>query len=137
MSQQQERSQVVHVRENSNSEMDALFDVLKKQESQQVPLRMRKLPPSFFKPPDPGQRSGNHSREGSQDASNYGGLVPMHSRAHSSPATLQGTLSTPAPPHHHHMRQQSYDPIADDGLGQLPGGWEMAKTPQGQKYYLK
>jgi protein yorkie len=38
---------------------------------------------------------------------------------------------------HHHLRQQSYDVgRPEDALGPLPPGWEMAKTPTGQLYFM-
>ena len=38
----------------------------------------------------------------------------------------------------HHQRQQSYDVgrAEHEVLGQLPPGWEMAKTPSGQLYFM-
>lgn len=95
-------------------------------------MRMRKLPDSFFKPPEP----KSHSRQASTDAGTAGTLTPQHVRAHSSPASLQLGAVTPggmpgAPPQH--LRQSSYE-IPDDVP--LPPGWEMAKTPSGQRYFL-
>lgn len=83
------------------------------------PLRDRNLPQSFFVPPPTGTRSTSHSRESSIDQQskqpyikqiidlnkqqpqhqqklallNRAGIPIAHSRAHSSPATLQKTLS--------------------------------------------
>ena len=37
---------------------------------------------------------------------------------------------------HQHLRQQSFDVGNIDDLGPLPPGWEMAKTPTGQLYYM-
>lgn len=59
------------------------------------------------------------------------GLPINHPRAHSSPASLQQTYNANQ---HQHLRQQSYD-ITDKIP--LPPGWEMAKTPTGQIYFLK
>lgn len=78
----------------------------------------------------------------STDAGTAGTLTPQHVRAHSSPASLQlsavtsGTMSTlaPAGAPPQHLRQPSYE-IPDDVP--LPPGWEMAKTPSGQRYFLK
>ncbi|KTG33563.1 hypothetical protein cypCar_00014740, partial [Cyprinus carpio] len=77
----------------------------------------------------------------STDAGTAGTLTPQHVRAHSSPASLQlgavspGTLSSmgPANAPPQHLRQSSYE-IPDDVP--LPPGWEMAKTPSGQRYFL-
>ncbi|KAI8482288.1 DNA-binding transcription factor yap1 [Branchiostoma belcheri] len=62
-------------------------------------------------------------------------LPIAHSRAHSSPASLQATQQASAQ-QFQHLRQQSYDPTAMDDLGPLPPGWEMAHTASGQRYYL-
>ena len=94
----------------------------------------------------------NHSRQGSAD-STYGGegmsnlrvsgamspnTAPQHFRHHSSPASLQQTLAQQQQqqqqPQHAHHKQQSYD-LGEEGS--LPLGWEQARTPQGQIYYLK
>jgi len=63
---------ILHVREDSASELEALFDILKPapQKHLQVPLRMRNLPESFWKPPTFGSKSPSvHSRENSLDNS--------------------------------------------------------------------
>lgn len=139
-------TQVVHVRENSDSEMEDLFKRALGPNSQHdsthskvLPMRLRKLPPSFFSPPEPQHQ---HSRDSSTDSTGYPNGQPttniqnLHLRAHSSPASLEQTLSVPALPAPQHVRQQSCD-LIDSGEIPLPQGWEMAKTPQGQRYYLK
>ncbi|XP_036048299.1 transcriptional coactivator YAP1 isoform X6 [Onychomys torridus] len=137
--------QVVHVRGDSETDLEALFNAVMNPKTanvpQTVPMRLRKLPDSFFKPPEP----KSHSRQASTDAGTAGSLTPQHVRAHSSPASLQlgavspGTLtptvvsgpaSTPAA---QHLRQSSFE-IPDDVP--LPAGWEMAKTSSGQRYFL-
>lgn len=143
-------TQVVHVREDSGNELDKLFSGVmnpqKTNQTGQIPLRMRKLPDSFWIPPD---RQINHVRQGSNDSSggyNQIGLSApsnmqiAHMRAHSSPASLQQTLSAlpqHQPPAHgaHHIRQHSCDALLDSEP--LPSGWDMAKMPDGQKYYIK
>lgn len=146
--ERKEGSQVLHVRENSDSLMNSLFDsVLKKQEPSMpltVPLSMRKLPKSFFNPPSHGSKSPSisHSRNSSTDstqatpgltaASGQGG----HMRAHSSPAALQQTYAAAQQQQQHaHLKQQSYD--FTDNLGPLPEGWERACTSQGVTYFIK
>nr|XP_048699673.1 transcriptional coactivator YAP1 isoform X6 [Caretta caretta] len=82
----------------------------------------------------------------STDGGSAGALTPQHVRAHSSPASLQlgavspGTLTASgvvtgpgAAPSSQHLRQSSFE-IPDDVP--LPPGWEMAKTPSGQRYFL-
>ncbi|CAM4583657.1 unnamed protein product [Leuciscus chuanchicus] len=136
--------QIVHVRGDSETDLEALFNAVMNPKNTivppSVPMRMRKLPDSFFKPPEP----KSHSRQASTDAGTAGTLTPQHVRAHSSPASLQlggvspGTLSSmgPAPPQH--LRQSSYE-IPDDvplPPGPLPEGWEQAITSEGEIYYI-
>lgn len=188
---------VVRIDQNSESDLQALFDSVLKPDAKrplQVPLRMRNLPDSFFNPPSTGSKSPSisHSRENSADSAfgagggggllangtggggggsgNNGttsppigpaasgspaqvpqGLTVAHPRAHSSPASLQQTYASaqqqsqhaPQPQHsarhHHHQKQRSYDVISTgvDDLGPLPHGWEQARTPEGQIYFLK
>lgn len=254
---------MVRIDENSNEDLQALFDsVLRPSESRrplQVPLRMRKLPDSFFKPPSSDSKSPSvsvsHTRENSADSafgsgtnticSTNGGsnngiagvnMVGMnvanrlqisHSRAHSSPASLQQTyaglktqqstnpvvaaavaaantnnasntnsnspslmaqqqnqqqqqqqavvnnanqtLDSATMPIHfkcksdipkfvqqrqsqdqqvefgaqqpNHARHRSFDRVSSiqlrDELGDLPPGWEMTRTAEGQIYYLE
>ncbi|XP_029373423.1 transcriptional coactivator YAP1 isoform X2 [Echeneis naucrates] len=133
--------QIVHVRGDSETDLEALFNAVMNPKNTivppSVPMRMRKLPDSFFKPPEP----KSHSRQASTDAGSGGTLTPHHVRAHSSPASLQlgavsggslsGMASAGASPQH--LRQSSYE-IPDDVP--LPPGWEMAKTASGQRYFL-
>jgi hypothetical protein len=161
MDQTQAANQVVHVRENSDSELENLFKVLNHKDGTtpgQIPYSMRKLPASFFKPPD--MMKGNHSREGSADSTTNNNFVPnqgspltlpttgpglqsvqmgiAHPRAHSSPASLQQTLSAVPVQPPQHTRQQSFDiSVVTDLDPPLPPGWEMAKTGTGQRYFLK
>ncbi|XP_048966004.1 transcriptional coactivator YAP1 isoform X8 [Vulpes vulpes] len=138
--------QIVHVRGDSETDLEALFNAVMNPKTanvpQTVPMRLRKLPDSFFKPPEPKA----HSRQASTDAGTAGALTPQHVRAHSSPASLQlgavspGTLTPTgvssgpaAAPSAQHLRQSSFE-IPDDVP--LPAGWEMAKTSSGQRYFL-
>ncbi|XP_042561152.1 transcriptional coactivator YAP1 isoform X1 [Clupea harengus] len=133
--------QIVHVRGDSETDLEALFNAVMNPKNTilppSVPMRMRKLPDSFFKPPEP----KSHSRQASTDAGTAGTLTPQHVRAHSSPASLQlGTVSpgglsgmAPAGTPPQHLRQSSYE-FPDDMP--LPPGWEMAKTASGQRYFL-
>ncbi|XP_060035719.1 transcriptional coactivator YAP1 isoform X5 [Erinaceus europaeus] len=138
--------QIVHVRGDSETDLEALFNAVMNPKTanvpQTVPMRLRKLPDSFFKPPEP----KSHSRQASTDAGTAGALTPQHVRAHSSPASLQlgavspgtltptGVVSGPAAASPaQHLRQSSFE-IPDDVP--LPAGWEMAKTSSGQRYFL-
>ncbi|XP_030037284.1 transcriptional coactivator yorkie isoform X4 [Manduca sexta] len=150
---EQKSNLVLRVDQDSDSVLQSLFDTVLKPDSKrplQVPLRMRQLPKSFFNPPSTGSKSPSvsHSRENSADSafgsSSATGASPVsHSRAHSSPASLQQTYAAgqqnqQPPLHHQHTKQRSYDVgshIPDD-LGPLPAGWEQARTPEGQIYYL-
>ncbi|XP_059050882.1 WW domain-containing transcription regulator protein 1-like isoform X3 [Achroia grisella] len=150
---EQKSNLVLRVDQDSDSVLQSLFDTVLKPDSKrplQVPLRMRQLPKSFFNPPSTGSKSPSvsHSRENSADSafgsSSATGAAPVsHSRAHSSPASLQQTYAagqqTQQPPlHHQHTKQRSYDVASHipDELGPLPPGWEQARTPEGQVYYL-
>lgn len=154
MSQQQQQdvieqkgpNQVVHIRSDSETKLDELFNAVIRPKDYhvplQVPMRLRNLPPSFFQQPEKGSKSPSHSRESSQDGGGYGGVsqpgLPIHHpRAHSSPAQMQqGQYGKPPPPPHNHLRQRSYGDLLDDNAP-LPPGWEMAKTSAGQTYFLK
>jgi transcriptional coactivator YAP1 len=156
---------VLRVNQDSDNELQALFDTVLKPDSKrplQVPLRMRALPKSFFNPPSIGSRSPSvsHSRENSADSA-FGSAAPQaiaHSRAHSSPASLQqtyaagavsqaanSTATAPQPgqqhTQHRHAKHRSYDVTSalhqQEDLGPLPPGWEEARTPDGQIYFLK
>lgn len=152
---EQKSNLVLRVDQDSDSVLQSLFDTVLKPDSKrplQVPLRMRQLPKSFFNPPSTGSKSPSvsHSRENSADSafgssSATGASTVSHSRAHSSPASLQQTYAAAGqqnqqqpPLHHQHAKQRSYDvPHIPDDLGPLPPGWEQARTPEGQIYYLK
>ncbi|XP_063751251.1 transcriptional coactivator YAP1-like isoform X2 [Eleginops maclovinus] len=122
--------QIVHVRGNSQTELEALFNaVMNPSESVRqppsLPMRLRKLPVSFFRQPD----SQGHSRQASSDGGVCGSHTPQHSRSKSSPASLPvNSLSTQA-------ADVAAAAIIPDDMP-LPHGWEMAKTPTGQRYFL-
>ena len=134
MSQERTSSHVVHVRENSASEMDALFKVVDphaQEANKSVPFRERNLPASFFQQPGLNQMA---IPKGGPESQGFGEVGPIsHMRAHSSPASLQQTLSAAPPPHSQHHRQHSCELLDEP----LPPGWGMARTPQGQRYFLK
>ncbi|KAK7926144.1 hypothetical protein WMY93_008454 [Mugilogobius chulae] len=116
--------QVVHVRGDSQTELEALFNAVMNPSKAQrqpasVPMKDRKLPKSFFTQPEP----RGHSRQASSDGGVSNTLTPRHVRAHSSPAIL--------PP----QADVTTAPIIPDDIP-LPHGWEMAKTPTGQRYFL-
>jgi len=142
-------NQIVHIRGDSDSELQALFDSVLKPDAQrplQLPFRLRNLPDSFFKPPSTGSKSpsvasNSHSRENSTDSGHFAlnaappSSIIHHSRAHSSPASLQQTFAAGQQRvQHQHLKQQSCDLTLEHFP--LPEGWEQAKTPQGQVYFL-
>lgn len=138
---QRKGNQVIHVRDNSGNELDELFNAAmnpaRSGQTGQVPMKMRNFPASFFTPPN-SQQSG-HSKQGSNDSTGYGPNIiapPVHTRAHSSPASLQPLSTIPQnPPQHQHARQHSCDSMLDNEPP-LPQGWEKARTPDGQLYYI-
>lgn len=137
-SNQRKANAVVHVREDSESDLENLFDPRKNRTT--LPMRERKFPPSFFKPPSSvlaayGSRSGV---EQSKDPNELGYSV-SHSRAHSSPASLgllvhhQQQQNTSQRIPSSHQRTQSYDALESEPL---PHGWEGRTTATGQKYFV-
>lgn len=143
---------VVRIDQDSDTNLEALFDTVLKPNGKKplsVPYSMRKLPKSFFNPPSTGSKSPSvssisHSRENSGDSAfstitttTSTGLQINHSRAHSSPASLQQTYASAQQQNQHqHLRQRSYDISTVDELGPLPPGWGQATTPEGQVYFL-
>ncbi|XP_014024140.1 WW domain-containing transcription regulator protein 1 isoform X2 [Salmo salar] len=123
--------QVIHVAQDSDTDLEALFNSVMNPKPSS--WRKKMLPESFFKEPD----SGSHSRQSSTDSGSHPPrLTVQHVRSHSSPASLQlglGANPTPSPVHHSHIRHQSFD-VAEELP--LPPGWEMAYTSTGQKYFL-
>ncbi|ODN04606.1 Transcriptional coactivator YAP1 [Orchesella cincta] len=148
--------QIIHMRGDSDSELQALFDSVLQpgiagRRPNGVPLRLRKLPDSFFKPPSTGSKSPSvsvsHSRENSVDST----LNPMrrspmtsngamgaggHHRAHSSPATLEQTYSVAQS--HVSQASPSLQSGSSGNLSEdpLPPGWEQACTAEGQVYFI-
>lgn len=137
---------VVHVRQDSDNDLEALFHVVNTAKvpkthpdttsANSLPMRLRKLPPSFFKQPP---LDGVLSSEGDHPS----GLQISHSRAHSSPASLTVPTSLKGPPNHSlspvvHQRSTSFDNTALlEEPAQMPPGWEMRATPNGQRYFMK
>ncbi|XP_054714834.1 transcriptional coactivator YAP1-like [Uloborus diversus] len=69
--QKQGPNQIVRIRSDSETNLDDLFKAVMQPKSNPVhnslPMRMRNLPPSFFKQPERGSKSASHSRESSAD----------------------------------------------------------------------
>lgn len=130
--------QVVHVAQDSDTDLEALFNSVMNPKPSS--WRKKHLPESFFREPD----SGSHSRQSSTDSTcpPPPRLQVSHTRSHSSPASLQlgpvpAAAAAAAGPqnqnHSQHQRHQSFD-LAEELP--LPPGWEMAYTSNGQKYFL-
>ena len=145
---------IIHAREDSDKDLNRLFEVVLKPSKEtplQKPFKMRNFPPSFFQPPKHRQSpipTIIHSREGSTDSTGGGGPIrvgpisspapaPQHFRHHSSPATLQQKFAVAVgqqPSPLSHARQHSFDVLSEEPL---PQGWEEARTPEGNSYYIK
>ncbi|KAK2573311.1 Transcriptional coactivator YAP1 [Acropora cervicornis] len=136
---------VVHVRQDSDTDLEALFHVVNPTTvpnshpdttpANSLPMRLRKLPPSFFKqPPIDGGLS--------PETDHPSGLQISHSRAHSSPASITVPSSLKGPPNHSlssvvHQRSTSFDNTALlEEPAQMPPGWEIRSTPNGQHYFM-
>ena len=139
---------VLHLRENSMDELEALFDPSKWTHRSQIPFNKRNLPASFFRPPETGTKTPRysvlHSRQSSMDHaimiqnSNYlnkqhnllqqklSGLSNNHLRSASEPVNVS--------PQAYSLIQKQQQ---TQHINQLPYGWQSAKTPEGQNYYTK
>ena len=134
--------QIVHVRGDSETELDLLFSVLNSREQKKPPIRSFRemnLPPSFFRPPAP-RPVGYHSRDASLDGVSTSNQLLMnsqslasgghstggasavagifHSRSHSSPAQLplNASLSVVPPPSgNSHLKHASAELSATGG----------------------
>lgn len=138
---------VVHMQGDSENDLEALFRVInpssemKKEPvngSCQLPMRMRKLPPSFFTPGS-SDVDGKQTNVKAPEINPITGLPISHSRAHSSPASLTVPKSKSSNQMQVlHLRSQSYDAAeTNNQAGPLPPGWEVATTSDGQKYFMK
>ncbi|XP_050499700.1 transcriptional coactivator YAP1-like [Diabrotica virgifera virgifera] len=140
------KSEVVTV--DPEKDLQALFDSVLKPDSKrnvQVPWHKRRLPDSFFNPPTTGSKSINHSRDSSVDSScgsntsttsvSSACTIPIHQRAHSSPASFQETYMEQQPLQH--MKQKSHDVSKKSKVkNRLPSGWEQGRTRDGKIYYI-
>lgn len=129
---------IVHVRQDSENELERLFThvmnpVKVEQNSNSLPMRMRKLPPSFFKPP-PLEHS--KSTLSAPDPNEGGFPTVSHSRTRSSPASFSAVRNA-ANTTNQHSRGASFSNDSFDDNTPLPPGWEMRSTPSGQRYFMK
>lgn len=133
---QRKGNSVVHVREDSESDLENLFKAAVLNQPT-MPMRLRKLPPSFFKQPVQPHCQFAVRPDGTKESNDMGFSV-SHSRAHSSPASLGLAVhhqqQNPQRMSPAHQRTQSYDALESENL---PPGWEARATATGQKYYVK
>ena len=129
-------NQTVHVRENSDSTLDQLFEVVKNSgPNKQSDWTKRNLPTSFFTQPQVSRHiTGNHehNRNSSQDSTQFAtGILPntglqppvQHMRSRSAPVSLSPSMSLP-PQLPVHTKQQSVDIVED------VGGWNPNSIQQ-------
>lgn len=152
-------SSILHVRENSIDELEALFDPAKwsmRQKLPGVPLNKRNLPPSFFRPPETGTKtprannySNNHSRQSSIDQSyasqqsQQAALSKQHQMLHQKLSVLTNShlrsISEPvnvSPQSYAQMN--SYQPETNKLTNShIAMGWQTAKSSDGQIYFYK
>ncbi|XP_065345052.1 transcriptional coactivator yorkie isoform X3 [Cloeon dipterum] len=102
------------VRMENDDSLQLMFDLVLKPNSQrplQVPLRMRKLPDSFFKPPGKGSKSGSgtnisHSRENSSDSTFGAGNTNVNSPS----ATVSASAGSPQQQQQQQLAPQAAPP---------------------------
>jgi len=126
---QRKGNAIVHVREDSETDLEKLFNP--RINSASLPMRDRKLPPSFFKPPSALLAFG--ARAGVDQTKDPNELGYSHSRAHSSPASFHHQQQNSQRLSSAHQRTQSYDALESEPL---PPGWEGRTTATGQKYFV-
>lgn len=84
--------QIVHVRGDSETDLEALFNAVMNPKTanvpQSVPMRLRKLPDSFFKPPEPKSHSRQVTRHPASSVP--GGRAPGWGGGHSGAAAQAG-----------------------------------------------
>ena len=122
---------VTNSEQDSREQMLQLFDVLNKNQNQNltIPMKMRNLPESFFRPPQIGSKSpGVHSRENSLDNGPFSPGPPVgspgpppghHTRTSSCPATL-GPIDGRSGPQH---QVDSIFSLCWNFLGTLRKNW--------------
>jgi protein yorkie len=148
----------LHTCENIRDELDALFDPKRYMSSK--PFNQRNLPVSFFRPPEFGSKTPSHSRQNSVDQTTVTNVptnlkqifsmntpIGHHLRSVSEPVQMSNTLSLPNSsqtsglnnhqlnsnnPVNNHQRQFS---VCNELP--MPHGWEVAKTSNGQRYFVK
>ena len=158
---------ILHVKQNSAELLNDLFDVINPSSPKYRPPNLVPWQPQpirrLAEPRYESSDSGISDRcVGSPEPPAFlkAELRPKHSRAFSSPASLQKTLAEgfqleqQNQLHHQHAKQHSYDDLLSNVAScqqapqtisdavllnsmPLPGGWEQAKTPDGKIYYIE
>jgi len=141
-------NQILRVRGDSDLDMEALFSVLHDRNCSTPSIssfKNRKLPASFFRPPDPKPCPHNSHDCGSDCAAVCKGLIHTGNNSTSTsrtPVISHGrSMSSPVQLHHshnsspQHIRQSSMDGCTDEYSPVHPSTWDMtAKCP---KYHVK
>ena len=132
--------QTLHIRSDSESKMEDLFRVLKNPGNAQLPYIKRDLPASFFNPSINRGSNENFSTSGIILQNQPAPLPVLHTRSRSSPAQIQHPLSVPTTSavQNQHTKQTSMGNFIDGSdESPLPPGWEVAKTVEGVRYFIK
>ena len=133
---EQHGQQILHVRGDSDSDLEALFSVLQNKDNKALPssYRNRKLPASFFRPPEPrlGQTQLDQLLHGVRLA--HGGVFAgSHGRSISSPAQLPNSMGSSQ-----HSKQttgqQEIASYSDEYIAPSMPSWSACKN---QRYYMK
>jgi protein yorkie len=98
LQQQKKNNLIILVDKDSNDKLDELFEkTLNNTTSLHKPYKMRKLPASFFKPPQSGSKSPSvsHSRENSADSAFGSGTTILNSVGNQN----NNSNNSSAPPH--------------------------------------
>jgi len=141
---EQHGNQIVHVRGDSDSDLEALFSVLHNIDGRQTSssFKNRKLPASFFRPPDPKAAASAGGTGNGLTSGVAGGGQTNHGRSVSSPAQLHhGGGSSAQGSHGKSSAGSAGVAAADSFLDELaagsgaPSGWEVSKNCP--RYYLK
>lgn len=117
---------IVNVAEDSESNLEALFNVLTSADNKPSPGRKQEskssfkgMPPSFHQIPDKSEKIVGPSVQVPQMGQQAKG--PVHTRGMSLPVSLES----------YHRNSLEHPSVP------LPPGWEMGKTPEGHSYFIK
>uniref|UniRef100_H2Z0P6 WW domain-containing protein n=1 Tax=Ciona savignyi TaxID=51511 RepID=H2Z0P6_CIOSA len=138
-------NQIIHVRQDSASELEALFNTVMNPnfKSKSLPMKARNLPKSFFTQPDKPRQTSISSSSDSNTSHASSILAP---NANNNNGSSVGSVSmAPGSPMNGNISHKSNYPMspaqrlkASDIPADmpLPAGWSAAKTADGQQYYM-